>query len=613
MERDMIKNSSIKSVYYTVAICLILLFTVCITTSASYAAEGSGNPDDIIKTRQGVVNGKISFDKSTGTIVSSSKYVMEVTIPSEIEGVEVKAIGSRAFSDREFLYRVELPGTIEKLGVNCFANCDMLKEIFIPKSVESTSSDIYNLFSNLDNITKYVISAPPEEIKEISDMVIKGFKKYIKEIEEEMGNEVIANWESIVQDYTLNTILDYLEMYDISLPAKELNSLVGYVTFAIELEGDIKEAENLASGPFLGCDNLNKIEFEDGIESIPAFILFGCGGIEKVNLPDSVKTIESYAFARCKKLVEVNLPKNLVTLEVNSFENSDLLGEIHIPKTLQEAGGCSGSPFNQCDGLKKVVFKEGIKEIPPYILQKVKSIENVIIPEGVTSIGDFAFYNCSGLSKVELPESLTELGLECFGYCPKLKEIKFNGVLTKTGGINASPFENSGINKVTFVKEQETVPQHMFTRCNNLVEITIPEGITSIGNHAFYQCEKLSQVNFPSTLTTLGLECFGYCPELREVKFNGELIKTGGTNAGPFEKSGLQKVEFSQKQKAIPSNMFSMCSNITEIDIPENITSIKNYAFSSCTNLKIVNLLNESTNIEKNAFYSTKNVEIIKK
>ncbi|MDO4756606.1 MAG: leucine-rich repeat domain-containing protein, partial [Parabacteroides sp.] len=487
MEFNIMKKTWSTNILLVITVGIIILLASYLSTGIAHAAEGSGNPEDIVKTREGIVNGTITFDKSTGTIISSSEGVIDIRIPNEIEGVEVKAIGSRAFSDRKLLNVVKLPETVERLGVNSFANCDNLREIKIPKSVTSTSSDIYNLFADLDNITKYVISAPPEEIEKIINLVIKEVEEYIESLEIVEGLEDVK--EDKVKEYILETLNYYLCKNDISLPLKEINSLHDYITLVIEIDQDISDAADLASGPFSGCDNLSSVEFEDGMETIPAFILARCGGIEEVNFPDSITTIEAYAFSNCKNLSEVNLPNNIGKLGISSFENCDALKEIYIPTTLKETGGPSASPFKQCDGLKNITFEEGTENIPEYIFMGVGSIENVDIPEGITSIGNFAFYKCENLSKVDFPASLTKLGLECFGYCPKLEAVEFKGVLTKTGGINASPFEGSGLKNVIFPEKQTEIPQYMFTNCNNLTEIVIPEGITSIGNFAFYKCE----------------------------------------------------------------------------------------------------------------------------
>ena len=47
-----------------------------------------------------------------------------------------------------------------------------------------------------------------------------------------------------------------------------------------------------------------------------------------------------------------------------------------------------------------------------------------------------------------------------------------------------------------------------FSNNGNIINVTIPEGITTLGNRAFYNCISLTYVSLPSTLTTLGDSAF---------------------------------------------------------------------------------------------------------
>ena len=70
----------------------------------------------------------------------------------------------------------------------------------------------------------------------------------------------------------------------------------------------------------------------------------------------------------------------------------------------------------------------------------------------------------------------------------------------------------------------------MFERCSDLVEITIPESVTSLaGNETSYascfsQCTSLTRIIIPNSVTTIGGSCFAYCDNLSEI-----IIGTGIT------------------------------------------------------------------------------------
>ena len=82
----------------------------------------------------------------------------------------------------------------------------------------------------------------------------------------------------------------------------------------------------------------------------------------------------------------------------------------------------------------------------------------------------------------------------------------------------------------------------MFERCSSLVEITIPESVTSLaGNETSYascfsQCTSLTRIIIPNSVTTIGGSCFQYCEKLVEI-----IIGTGITKIGSnaFSQRGI--------------------------------------------------------------------------
>ena len=63
-----------------------------------------------------------------------------------------------------------------------------------------------------------------------------------------------------------------------------------------------------------------------------------------------------------------------------------------------------------------------------------------------------------------------------------------------------------------------TVNQLAFRLCNKLTEVTVGEGVTSIGDFAFVGCSSLQKVSLPSTLQRIGDGAFVNLPNLKEMK-----------------------------------------------------------------------------------------------
>ena len=80
-----------------------------------------------------------------------------------------------------------------------------------------------------------------------------------------------------------------------------------------------------------------------------------------------------------------------------------------------------------------------------------------------------------------------------------------------------------------------SVPFWGFSGCV-ISELTIPEGITSIGEGAFNSNSTLTALYLPSTVENISTNAFGGCNNLSDVYFNGTqaeaeaiLIGTGNT------------------------------------------------------------------------------------
>lgn len=95
------------------------------------------------------------MDSGTGTL---RKYrepqdaASELEIPSEINGITVKAIGDGAFSGCNSLIDVTIPEGVESIGPNAFSHCQNLTVISIPSSVCEIGDFAFDNCVKLDSI-----------------------------------------------------------------------------------------------------------------------------------------------------------------------------------------------------------------------------------------------------------------------------------------------------------------------------------------------------------------------------------------------------------------------------------------------------------------------------
>ena len=244
----------------------------------------------------------------------------------------------------------------------------------------------------------------------------------------------------------------------------------------------------------------------------------------------------------------------------------------------------------------------------------------------ITEFPDYLFLGCHTLKKVFLPESLTSIGFGCFDLCENIEEIRMPSTVTSVG-------------------------DHAFEKCTSLKEVELSPNLTSIGAFAFASCTSMKEIEVPSEVTEIGIAAFASCSNLKTVnivdsdvpleikerafvksgltsivipertaKISGSVFKSNtsgicadlksvtinGDYEGDQTFSGLTSIEsvkFGDKVTKINMGIFHGCTNITEIEIPENITMIGGSAFEN-TDLKKVVIPENVTQIGTNAFYN---------
>lgn len=97
-----------------------------------------------------VTGGNIYFDAETGTITGSDSGVISVNIPHDINGVEVVAIASFAFSTREYLTSIVIPSNVVSVGTLAFQACPRLTDVTIASKY--IGNDAFTRCDNLKNL-----------------------------------------------------------------------------------------------------------------------------------------------------------------------------------------------------------------------------------------------------------------------------------------------------------------------------------------------------------------------------------------------------------------------------------------------------------------------------
>lgn len=167
---------------------------------------------------------------------------------------------------------------------------------------------------------------------------------------------------------------------------------------------------------------------------------------------------------------------------------------------------------------------------------------------------------------------------------------------------------NTKITEVTVSDGIESIGECAFGYCSNLQTITLPDSVTEIGKYLLRNCVKLTKVRLSQGLTVLPHMTFFFCRLLSEVDLPSGLNEIGSS---AFQMcNSLEHVTLPFGLTTIGSSAFTSCSNLKSISIPDSVTVIKNNAFGYCTSLTSVTLPPDITTISDHLFNNSGIVSI---
>ena len=217
---------------------------------------------------------------------------------------------------------------------------------------------------------------------------------------------------------------------------------------------------------------------------------------------------------------------------------------------------------------------------------------------------DSNFYSNEYTGSVVIPESVT-----------------YNGTTYSVTSIGSYAFDDcSGLTSVTIGNSVTRIGNDAFYNCSSLTSVTIPNSVTSIGSRAFYGCSSLTNITIPNSVTSIENYAFQYCDGLKEVHINDIAawcsINFGSGVANPLyyarnlylNNELITELVIPNGVTSIKKNAFYYCSGLTSITIPNSVTSIGSSAFENCYGLTSVTIGNSVTSIG-NAFQECSNLK----
>lgn len=142
---------------------------------------------------------------------------------------------------------------------------------------------------------------------------------------------------------------------------------------------------------------------------------------------------------------------------------------------------------------------------------------------------------------------------------------------------------------------------------NDISEITVLDGVTSIGDNAFHSCCAESIDLQCTSLVSIGKNAFSRCTTLTSI-FIPDSVQSIGSEAFSLCE-GLSMVELPTTLTKIPDGIFTDCTLLDSITIPDTVTEIGANAFLRCTAFILEKLPAGIKSIGAAAFANCGNIE----
>lgn len=332
------------------------------------------------------------------------------------------------------------------------------------------------------------------------------------------------------------------------------------------------------------------LQTENGVVTIPDNVVeigegafSGVTGLKEVIIPGSVKKIGANAFSYNTEIEKVIIENGVEIIGNAAFKNCSNLKEIIMPDSVKEL---KSEVFRYCTNLSKVKLSNNIEIIPNFLFNRCDILEIIELPNDLKQISTNAFSDCKKLDNVNIPAGVTSIASDAFLGCTNMNHLtidKANEVYEIEEGIIYNK-QNNSIMLLAPMATEETV--------------TIREGVKLLETGALSICSSMKTLNLPSTLEEISGNSFGGIRSLETITIptsnkkykveEGYLYSADGKEL-IYVVPTKQEVIISSKVEVIKSEAIKN-DNITELIIPDNVTTIENESMSNTKKLQNIKI-----------------------
>lgn len=379
-----------------------------------------------------------------------------VTIPSELDGYEIAMIES--FGGNKNVITVNIPDTIKTIYFSAFKDCTSLRIVNIGAGVAKIGGS-YNYYPgyNADNDDPSATIAPgsSKSSTRAQNPYQPAFEgcTNLEQFNVSEGNTVFSSEDGVLfnKDKTMLLLcpLGKTGSYTVPSSVTSFDPRGIYNSYKWSPFYDCAKLEEL-----ILSDNINdKVEDIKGMDSL-RYLYIGKGIIENDDSANSI--IQGIKYNLALEQIDVSSEHKTLSSENGVIFNKDKSKLIFFPPA---KGGNYTVPST-------------VKEIMSEAFSRNHALDYITLPDSLETIKAYAFYGCA-FKTIDIPQSVTSL----YSYV----------------------FANSGLISIKFPQKITEIKFGMFSGCESLTSIIIPNTVKTIDMSAFKDCSALENIYYTGT------------------------------------------------------------------------------------------------------------------
>ena len=406
-----------------------------------------------------------------------------VVIPSKVNGITVREIGTGVFKDNRNIVSLTIPDSVTTLQIRICSGCTALSEVRLPSGLTVIPDETFDGCSSLSTVHF------PNTLRQIrSDAFCgTGLTEFIA------PDSLTAIWGYAFKDCAKLTNVDLKNVSSVSGGAFQNCTALRSVRLSDELT-------ELPDHLFDGCASLAEIDMPDRPIAISAFILNGTAYYnDKSNWEKGVLYADGYLIAADKTFA-------------SETEYAVKAGTLVIADKAFSNVGYSAK-------LRKMTLPDGLYRIGQEAFSKLFLLTEINIPDSVRSVGYGAF---SGTGY----KNYSDGGLYVGNWLVAVQKVAMESFTVREGTVGVADGRDSSL---------------FPTKAQAVTQLTLPSSLQYIGARSFARLRNITDLKLPSELRTLGEGAFEGCVSLKTVNL-GECTKLESVGGAAFREAAISEI-----------------------------------------------------------------------